>query len=205
DPDDPSTWPPGVDGTFFCITKAPLDGIKIPNRSLAAMYLGYGTGSDSNGFAPNVWNNAAILAANGGVSAIQMASGNKFQPPHIFTRSDPDETSYYLQLFESIAAPDVWKSNQKIYPGSVWEPITEHLPIQIDQSRDGSEQQVDQIGLPGSADDQGALADAPPSTLIPFNSTFSNQVHVLYAQIKNHNGDWVTPNPASINAAVDAG
>jgi hypothetical protein len=211
DPDDPSTWPPGVtDGSTQCVVKAKLTGpVKIPNRNLVAMYLNFGGPSDANNYALNDWNNQAIVDAMG-VQQFVFTS-QPFVGPDVADRSDPDEISYYLQQFESTAAPALWRDNQKAHPGS-WQPITERLPVFVGVSRDGAEQQVDQLAQNGSGVGglrtgvtvQGGIAAAPPSTLISMNSTFPQQ-EIHLAEMQNANGDWVAPTPASINKAIDAG
>jgi ABC-type phosphate transport system substrate-binding protein len=210
DPDDPSTWPPYVtDGSIGCVVRTPItDPIRIPNRNLVAMYLNYGGGAVGSAPALNNWNNAGITGA---MNIQEFQLQNRYARPDISGRSDPDETSYYLQQFESTAAHDVWADNQKFYPGAVWSPITERTPVVVGVSRDGAEQQVDQLANKGSgvgvttaAWIAGGLAAAPPSTIRSINSTFPNQ-EVDVAQMQNANGDWVGPTPDAVNKAVDAG
>jgi len=208
DPDDPTTWPPGVtDGSVGCVVRAPITApLRIPNRNLVAMYLEYpGTISP----ALNQWNNADIVSA---MHVQQFDLGYPFAYPDVAGRSDPDEINYYLQEFEKTAAPDVWHDNQALYPDATWEPTSEHMPQVVGVTRDGAEQQVDQLAQGGygvgrgatSQFVQGGIAAAPPSTLRSFQSTF-RQAPLVEAQMQNANGDWVAPTPTAIDKAVAAG
>ncbi len=205
DPDDESTWPPGLTDPDNCLQKAPLDGIRIPNANLAAMVLNYA--GDGTAFA---WNDSGEKAANGIGPSDEFYLPNGFSGrPGIAGRSDPDEITYYEQQFIKATAPSVWTGNQKVHPSSAWEPITERLPQNVGTTRDGAEQQVDQLddggwGVAGtSASVQAGIALAPPSAVRTFVTTTG--VRLMFAQVQNANGDWVTPTPDSINKAVDAG
>jgi hypothetical protein len=204
-PDDPSTWPHDVtDGSIGCIVDKPItDPLKIPNRNLVAMYL-YFTGAEK----ANEWNAAGITGAN---QIPQFMLQSDDARPDVAGRSDPDEINYYLQQFESVAAPDIRKAYQDAYPTVSWTPITERIPIIVGVSRDGAEQQVDQLAHYGSGVGGGSaswiaggIAAAPPSTLRSINSAFPTQP-IVFPEMQNANGDWVAPTPSSIDKAVDAG
>ncbi len=207
DPDDPTTWPPGVtDGSTQCIVKTPYTGaIRIPDRNLGAMFLHYLFGA----FPPLVaWNNPDVLQAFG-VDAI--ATGGPSAAPQYAGRSDPDEITYYLQTFVKTAAPDVWQGNALANPTVPWEPITERLGQASGITRDGAEQQLAQLVQGGCGtiglcanDVAGGIAPAPPSMVKQFRQAFPKQP-VDLAELKNANGDWVAPTADAINKAVDAG
>jgi hypothetical protein len=213
DPNDPSTWPPGItDPQSQCDVTTPYTGpIRIATRNLAAMFLHY-----SGGESPPIsaWNNPGELDAFGlhSTATEQQSIAMSFSPsasPGFAGRSDPDEINYYLQKFVQTAAPDVWEGIKKQPPIKPWEPITERLQQVAGVTRDGAEQQVDQLGLGCSVDGvcgrgDGGVAPAPPSMLRSFHSTYPAKT-LDVAWMKNANGDWVAPTPDSINKAVDAG
>ncbi len=213
-PDDPSTWPKDVtDPALQCVVTTPMTGpIRIPSRNLAAMFLHY-QGPEFPALL--AWNNPDVLAALGlqSTDSVQRSVAT-FSPnagPAFAGRSDPDEVNYYMQQFVATAAPDVWTGIKNQPPIKAWDPITERLPQVSGVTRDGAEQQVDQLGQDGcgvdgacSAGVAGGVAPAAPSMLKSIHSAFPEQTIDL-AQLQNGNGDWVAPTPASIDKAVDAG
>lgn len=213
DPNDPSTWPPGItDPQSQCQVVTPLTGpIRIPSRNLAAMF--FHPGAALPGL--STWNNPDELKALGLTStdAEQQTVALSFHPetgsPGFAGRSDPDETNYYMQQFVQTAANDVWEVVKNTKPLKPWEPITERVQQVPGVTRDGAEQQVDQLGLGCGVDGscggaEGGLAPAPPSILRAFQSTYpSKQLRV--AEMQNANGEWVPPTAASITKAVEAG
>jgi ABC-type phosphate transport system substrate-binding protein len=210
DPDDDTTWPPGVTTPDGCVVRAPYAGpVRIPNRNLAAMLLHFrGTTTPQLGS----WNNPDVLRAFGLDPATAELQAESIEGgPGIAGRSDPDEISYYMQQFIKQGAPDVWRGRIDLDHRIEWEPITERVPIVAGVTRDGAEQQVEQLanggcGVRGTCipTETGGLAPAPPSLLPTFKNAFPKQVIAL-AEMQNANGDWVGPTPASINKAVDAG
>lgn len=211
---DPSTWPPGItDPLTQCVVNTPYaDAIRIPASNLAAMFFHYQGTSFPNMLS---WNNTDVLAALGVDSTPDVTrSIATFSPqagPSAAGRSDPDEVNYYMQHFVQTAAPDVWAGIKAQPPIEPWEPITERLPKVNGVTRDGAEQQVDQLANDGfgvdgtsAADVAGAVAGASPSMLKVVNSAFPKQT-INLAQVKNANGDWVGPTPDAIDKAVDAG
>jgi hypothetical protein len=97
-------------------------------------------------------------------------------------------------------------------PTIPWDPITERLARQPGASRDGVDQQGQQLALGGGDPTTGVLtqfsagvfAPLPASALGGIKNTFPD-VKLQFVQMQNANGDWVEPTSASINAAVDAG
>jgi len=213
DPDDPSTWAAvGVTDEDGCVVRQQLsDPIGIPNRNLAAMLMGVASipGDPTVG----EWNDPSILQALG-VGQLDVGIDNAAQPG-IAGRSDPDEINYYLQQFVQTTQPAVWSAVKSIYSNAVWDPISEYIPVPAGVTRDGAEQQLDQLsgaggGVGNTSSIQGGLAPAPPSTLESFRSTYPGIAlgasgHLTIGAMQNANGDWVAPTPASIDAAVDAG
>jgi ABC-type phosphate transport system substrate-binding protein len=233
DPQDPDSWPFGpdgvtpIDGETQCIRRALYHGpmfdgqemVRIPNQNLAAMYFHYlGQGS----FALNAWQNPDVLNAfaipqQAGQPPVTLdLGGGGYQRdagPGIAGRSDPDEVTYFMQLFAKTdpKANSVWEGvkNSRF---AAWEPITESLPRSTPDSvtRDGAEQQLDQLVNGGRGvgiferGTAGGIAGVPPSMLQPFKVGFPNQP-VMFAEMQNANGDWVGPTPEAINKAVDAG
>jgi PBP superfamily domain len=201
DPDDPTVPDPSA-----CLVKHPYTGpIKLPATNLAAMALHY-TGT---GFPPqNSWNDPNVLAAMG----VANFTTPPLAGPGPVNRSDPDETSYFLQQFVAAKAPDVWNGLKASNPTIPWEPITERLGRQGGASRDGVDQQSQQLALGGGDPTSGTLtqftagvfAPVPPSAVGGIKQTFPD-AKVQFVQVQNANGDWVEPTPDSINKAVDAG
>ncbi len=197
DPDDPSTWPSTVTDPDGCVQRGHLSGaLRIPNQNLAGMLLNYNGTGDPLTF----WNNGDLTKANG-VDQFELTVTNPGPAP--IGRSDPDETTYYLQQFVKAAEPTVWQGNQGklFHPSPLWEPVSERLPENVGITRDGAEQQVDQLEGAGLG---GGIAAAPPSMIRSFHSTFPGEP-IMTADMQNANGDWVAPTPDSINKAVDAG
>jgi hypothetical protein len=215
DPDDPTTWPnypadppPGFDPTVDCVVKAPYTGpIRIPSRNLAAMFLHYFGAS----FPPLLsWNNPDVLKAFG-VQALDTASPPA--GPGYAGRSDPDEINFFLQTFVKSAAPDVWQGNIQLNSKIPWEPITERIGQVAGVTRDGAEQQLDQLashgcgvlGDCGAQSVSGGVAPAPPSMVSVISGTLFKNQPIEVTQMQNANGDWVSPSPDAINKAVSAG
>ena len=165
----------------------------------------------------------AILAATAG----QIPQGNDTAPPSLsvpsvpstiaLLRSEPSETSYYLQAFAQAAAPAEFAKIPLFTP-----PITEYLQGEESDTRtvtqQGVQSEVDYMTNEGGsvvADNlQGIIAPLPPSGLtgahyyLPPGLTFNGTPPAnppAWIAVENASGQWVTPNPASINAAVDAG
>jgi ABC-type phosphate transport system substrate-binding protein len=210
DPDDETTWPPNVTTPDGCVVRAPYTGpVRIPNRNLAAMFLHYAGTTTPRLWS---WNNPDVLWAFGIDPATAELQNDSIEAgPGIAGRSDPDEISYYMQQFIKQGAPDIWQGRIDLDRRILWEPITERMPAFSGVTRDGAEQQVEQLAWGGCSvrgtctpTETGGLAPAPPSMLSTFKSAFPKQVIAL-AEMQNANGDWVGPTSASINKAVDAG
>ena len=167
------------------------------------------------------WSNPAVLRAWGFAACFQ----NPLPPsgcsltqlpgagPGVVGRSDADETSYYLQQYAKIASPKVWKLLAGFFAPVKLDPITERMPVLGGNTRDGVDQQQLQL-LQGGADPvtgafnfattAGAIGYLPPSSMYAL-SKLGDAAQLKFVQVQNANGDWVSPTPASIDAAVDAG
>jgi ABC-type phosphate transport system substrate-binding protein len=210
-PDDETTWPPNVTTPSQCVARNDYAGpVRIPNDNLAAMFLHY-----SGTTIPRLWawNNVDVRAAMGlDPTTTEFQTDSLEGGPGFAGRSDPDEINYYLQQFIKQGAPAVWQGRIDLDLRIPWEPIGEHIPITVaGVTRDGAEQQVDQLanggcGVTGACTPTltGGIAPAPPSMLGPYRTAFPKQ-QVSLAQMKNANGDWVAPTPASITKAIAAG
>ena len=201
DPDDPTVTDPEA-----CFQRTPYTGpIRVPHQNLAAMMLKYpGPGVTPLGS----WNHPKVLQALG----VPSLTTPPLAGPAPVMRSDPDELTYYLQQYVKTAAPSVWAGIRAADARVQWEPITERMPRQVGSSRDGVEQQAQQLVL-GGADPAsgtisnftaGAFAPVPPSALGGVLQTFP-KAKLRFVELQNANGEWVAPTPASINAAVNAG
>ena len=169
DPDDPP--PPD----FTCSSRTPYGGdsrpefagqLKIPSENLGAMMFNY-PGScpwpappSSDPHLPiNSWTCSPVTEA-WGLGSWGVGSGQEWvgltagAGPVPVLRSDPDETSYYLQQYVKQVAPTtVWNplvaEGANSNPRIDWEPITEHFPrFTRVASRDGAGQQAGAARLP---------------------------------------------------------
>jgi hypothetical protein len=225
DPDDPSTWPPTVTNPDGCLPRAQYHGpIRIPTRNLASMILFYAP--DGAGKKLYAWDRPEVLQAFGLDPKttdfdVSLKSTGR---PALASRSDPDETMYYLQQWIKATEPDLWAGNAEDKPQVSWDPISEFLPGPFggSQSRDGAEQQVDLLGTgvdgrgvggQTSASVFGAFAPAPPALLADFNETFHGPtnptndpgIQVQLAEMQNATGSYVKLTPDSVTKAIAAG
>lgn len=206
-PDDPSTWPANVTDPAQCLVYEPYRGvIKVPNDNLAAMAFHYQT--PVNGLPLLSWNHPQVLGAMG-VPNFALSANNTAGPSPVM-RSDPDEMSYFLQLFAKRGAPTVWSGVQANDPTVAWEPISERLARQISGSRDGVDQQSQQLLWGGDATGSisnyaaGVLAPVPASAKGALERAYPN-AKVEFVYMQNGNGEWVAPTPQSISAGIAAG
>ncbi len=189
-----------------CIKVEKYEGkIKVPDENLAAMALHH----PGTTFPPmNSWNNAAVLKAMG----VSNFTTPPLAGPGPVNRSEPDEVNYFLQQFAAAKAPTVWSGLKAVDPLIKWEPISERLGRQSGASRDGVDQQAQQLGLGGGDPTTGTItqftagvfAPVPPSALQGVKQAFPD-AKLQFIQVQNANGEWVEPTPDSINKAVDAG
>src|SRR5205814_5292863 len=116
-------------------------------------------------------------------------------------RSDPDEINFYLQTFLKSVAPDVWNANKQATSAYPWDPITERMGPLPGITRNGAEQQLDQLASAGCgvigvcSGEEGGVAAAPPSMVKEtFSLAFQGQPHPsVPAQMQNATGDWISP------------
>lgn len=201
DPDDPDTPDPGA-----CIIRTPYAAaVRVPNLNLAAMLMRY-----PGGTVPPLssWNHSAVLKA--------MDVGNFTTPPLAgpapVLRSDQDEFNFFLQHYIARAAPSVWAGLKAQDTRIPWEPISERLGRTASASRDGVEQQGQQLALgggdPGSGTisgfTAGVVAAVPASAIGGVLQSFPD-AKVEFLEIQNANGDWVAPTTESISKAIAAG
>ena len=201
DPDDPNVVDPSK-----CIVKKPYTGpVKLPAANLAAMSLKY-QGSSTPPLTS--WNNAGVLQAMG----VPNFTTPLLAGPAPVLRSDQDEMNLFLQQYAVTAAPAVWNGLKQSESRVVWEPITERLPRQAGASRDGVTQQASQLVLGGGDPASGTISNFTAGVMAPMPASALDEIKESYpkakvqaVQVQNANGDWVTPTPDSINAAVNAG
>jgi hypothetical protein len=198
DPNDP---PPGTDPSS-CFTRQVYPGpLKIPSLNLSGMMMRLSTFGDFI----NVWNNQDVLDANG----VQAWTIAPLASPAPIVRSEPDETTLYLQTFVKQTAPSLWSLLTADNPK--WDPPTEHFVSIRTASRQGVDQQSLQLGLKTdpvtgtfSTTSAGSIADVTPGASAVVQQAFPD-AELFTANVKNANGDWVAPTPDTINAAVNAG
>jgi hypothetical protein len=201
DPDDPNTPDPDS-----CLERRAYTGpVRIPNDNLAAMALRFPGPSQPP---LTSWNNPAVLSAMG----VDNFTTSPLAGPAPVLRSDADEASYYLQQWVATAAPSVWSQLKAAESQVQWEPITERLPRQAGASRDGVEQQGQQLTFGGGDPASGTITGFTAGVFAPLPASALSAVKqgapnadLEFIQIRNANGDWVAPTPDSINAAVNAG
>lgn len=201
DPDDPNIPDPTK-----CVVKKPYTGpVKVPSANLAAMALKHpGTVSPPL----SSWNNPGVLGAMG----VENFTTPLLAGPAPVLRSDQDEVNLFLQQFAALAAPSVWSGLKQSDARIQWEPITERMPRQAGASRDGVTQQGTQLALGGGDPSSGTIsnftagvfAPVPPSAVGGIKQAFP-KAKIEFIQVQNANGDWVSPTPDSIDAAVNAG
>jgi hypothetical protein len=201
DPDDPNVTDPDS-----CVERREYRGpVRIPTANLAAMALRFPGG----GQPPlTSWNNPAVLRAMN----VDNFTTAPLAGPAPVLRSDADEASFFLQQWTATAAPSVWSQLKATDTRIVWEPISERLPRQAGASRDGVEQQAQQLTFGGGDPASGTItgftagvfAPVPASALGAVKQS-SPSADLQFIQIQNANGEWVSPTPDSINAAVNAG
>jgi ABC-type phosphate transport system substrate-binding protein len=201
DPDDPNTPDPAA-----CIVREPYTGaVRIPHANLASMLLRY-----TGGVVPPLssWNHPGVLRANG----VDNFTTPPLAGPAPVLRSDQDEFNYFLQKYAATAAPSVWAGLKAQDTRIPWEPISERLGRTASASRDGVEQQGQQLALGGgdpstgtiSGFTAGVMAVAPASAMGGVKQSFPN-AKVEFVEVQNANGDWVAPSPESISKAIEAG
>jgi hypothetical protein len=201
DPDDPATPDPSQ-----CFVKHAYTGpIRIPDTNLAAMAMHY----PGNTFPPlNSWNATDVLKTMG----VDNFTTPPLAGPAPVNRSDPDEVNLFLQQYVASRAPSVWSGVKAMNPTIPWDANTERLARQPLASRDGVDQQSQQLALGGGDPTTGTInqftagvfAPVPPSALGGIEKTFPD-VKLQFIEMKNAHGDWVDPTPDSITASVNAG
>jgi hypothetical protein len=201
DPDDPEVLDPGA-----CIVRTQYkDAVKVPNVNLAAMLMRYAGGTTPP---LSSWNSPGVLSA----MSVENFTTPPLAGPAPVLRSDQDEFNYYLQQYVAQGAPSVWSGLKAQDTRIPWEPISERLGRQASASRDGVEQQAQQLALgggdPGSGTisgfTAGVVAAVPASAIGEVRETFPKS-KVEFIELQNANGDWVAPTPESITRAVEAG
>jgi len=200
DPDDPEQPDPAA-----CIVRKPYEGpVRIPHQNLAAMFLRY-----AGGLMPlSSWNHPGVLAAMG----VDNFTTPPLAGPAPVLRSDQDELNYFLQKYAATAAPSVWAGLKAIDTRIPWEPISERLGRTASASRDGVEQQSQQLALGGgdpstgtiSGFTAGVMATVPASAMGGVKQSFPN-AKTEFIEVQNANGEWVAPTPESLTKAVAAG
>jgi hypothetical protein len=219
DPDDPP------DPQVGCFTRTPYAGaLTIPPTDLAAMLVNFpGTcpnpppALNPDPHLPlNSWTCRSVTEAFGLGSQVTWVGMNPSAGPVPILRSDPDETSYYLQRYVKEAAPtEVWdklvQDGQHSDPVIDWEPISERFPrLTKVASRDGANQQAGQLAFPSlnpitggfSNQTAGLIADIPASAT---KDAKDQNPNVAFVSVRNKHGEHVAPTPDSINKAVEAG
>jgi len=212
DPDNPpDPLPTGLSDPGDCATFIPYTGpVRVPADNLAAMLINYTGGN------PKVkdWDNPAVLSAFGVTVSdpgdFMGGSQDLWIPtstgPTVFLRSDPSETNYYVQEYAATAAPATWSGIQTLL-NRTFGPISQQLEPGISvQTRPGVAEQTAVFEQQGAAtvNDPGIIMPVPPWALGTEQSD-TPKVPAEWVQVQNGAGDWVTPSPTSIDAAVDAG
>jgi len=218
DPFDETTWPPDItnqnDAFARCTQWQKYTGpIKVPWQNLAAMLFSYPKDANGGGADPSLsWSNPDVLAAMGVNNLLSIPPGTG---PATVLRSDPDETTQYMQEFVSRFAPKVWAGLQADYPQGFWNPVTETPGRQASASRGQADQQADQFKWPasdprtGTAPSGGVLAPIPSSLIAEPRATWGTfgapGDFVELLPVLNANGEYVAPTSASITKAAAAG
>jgi ABC-type phosphate transport system substrate-binding protein len=225
----PPTYP---DNPAQCDAYSLYSGpINLPPENLAAMLFGQpGSDFSQNDWDDPAVLDAWGITQGSDYAAPQLVPGPAGPDPFIVMRSDPSETNYYLQEYIQKAAPDIWSTLEKkgTQEGQPVEPVVDRLPdffstLAEQTSRQGVDQQalfsVEPSGsnLANNAEAQGVIAPVPPGALaemsavnVPVNGNLANvdvdgaAAAATFAAIQNGAGQYVTPTPANIDAAVNA-
>lgn len=205
-----------------CIPSSKYAGtLDIPNTTMVdMMWHAIATTSPSTCGCladPGILNATAGQIPQGNDSAPPTLSVQSIPPVVGLLRSEPSETSYYLQQFAQTASPGEFAK----VPGFA-APITEYLQGefngQFTQTYQGVQSEVDymtnEAGNVVADYPQGIIAPLPPSGLtganyyLPPGVKFTGSTPAYppsWVGVENASGQWVTPNTATINAAIGAG
>jgi hypothetical protein len=183
--------------------------INVPAEELASMIF------HPTGETRILWQNPAIE------SAFSVPSGDLLNPietPTAILQSQPSELDYYAQTFAATAAPDVWAEVLNMAGEPAGTPISEAVPTQVIAS-DVKTKVVQGIATARAAVDRPLDQYAADLTATGAPDTFAllppEALHdalaeapdaaVQWIAVPNAAGQYVTPSPASIDAAVNVG
>jgi ABC-type phosphate transport system substrate-binding protein len=196
----------------------------IPIANITAMMLDYGGIDPSSGGLGDSyveWDDPAIDKTWPG---LRLGAGDELSTSNYITlgpldygRSEPNETSYYLQqliigkekgLWDEALSEDDDPKPPTIH--SFTETFPPYVPV---ATRQGVELQVQALlANVGSLQTNGTVADVPPSAMAQVKAFNKNEVKHKLAQVEvkwlgvpNKDGQYLDPTPATIDAAVDAG
>jgi hypothetical protein len=180
------------------------------------------------------WDSPAILGEwdRSFSSQYNPANGDIFYPcgqPYVqpVYEAESNESTYYMELWASEAAPDMWSLLRAVNGTSTtnpWEPsgqIQSRLQKSIIfQPGPGLQQSLDSFvtasTFEGGPDTGGMEEAVPPSGLLQAKAACLLEAGTTHCKlqappfnfqwvyIQNANGDWVAPTPDSIDAAVNA-
>jgi ABC-type phosphate transport system substrate-binding protein len=196
----------------------------VPLANVSAMMLDYAGVDPSSGDQQDSyveWDDPAITRSWPGLKLRgddALSTGNFISDgPQQYERSDPDETSYYLQQMMIGKEPELWKTalseDQDPSPPTIHD-FTETYPPYIPvQTKPGSQLEVEALlANAGSTGSNGTIADVPPSAMAQvrqFNASQAKQklarVEVRWLGIPNRSGHYIDPTPTTIDASIDAG
>ncbi len=210
----PNCDPFGVDPTVpFCYERVAIVGpLKIPARNIAAMSFGL---SPSSAGLLSSWSNPDTLKSLGLLNvdvAATQANG-----PVAVSRADRDASSYWLNNWIDLRAPDVVDIAATTSPKIIFRPIND-LNYSPATSRTGVSAQVSTIAYPGllgyqpgsTLGDPGTIGFTPPDGLQLGKELTAPQptrapVVIEFLPVQNAQGDWLEPTPDSISKAAVAG
>jgi len=208
-PTDPSCGTEDEDPTLCAVTYGTFEGpFRVPADNLSAMIVGLALSATNN---LQSWANPAWEAALG-TSAMTIQT-SRLNAHTWVNRSEASSQNSALLTYVSSMSPDVWSARLAQDSAYPWKPNGEQMSPATKPTKQGTDQVA------------GAITFA---TLNPFSNTGftygpwtgnAGAVPVTYVgdlkedfpkaglqvmEIQNHLGEWVSPNRASIEAALAA-
>jgi ABC-type phosphate transport system substrate-binding protein len=203
--DDPELYDPDLCDPKLGTFTGPF---RVPADSLSAMIMGLEVTVTEDQAS---WANAEWKAALG-TSAMSIQVG--YRGHTWVNRSEAASQNVALLTYASAMSPDVWDARVAADPTYAWKPDGEQMSPKTKPTRQGTDQEAAAITFAsvnpfnGNGWDAGVKwtgnAGAVPATFVPdLQEDFPN-AGLRVMEIQNHLGQWVTPNRASIEAALAA-
>jgi len=187
-------------------TRGELTGdIRIPPNNLAAMMVGLPT--DFGGL--SAWVHPDIQASLG--TSDLVIQDNPIARPTFLNRTEGTTGTLSMLSYAKVMAPEAWSFAKVADPGFRWEPVGEVMSPRT-PSRYGLDTQIGLMSLSNTDPVSNASPQywsgnmgPVPTTLIPKVLRDNPDDGYRVVALQNANGDWVTADRASLDAALAAG